>query len=141
MHIRIYQINPKRDDNHLLGLNSMQISRKFGSFIVLSGYYDLVFDDVMPIADSGDVVESIHNIMRFFDHSIPNGYRGINIISSDVIEVVETNNIGRSTFYFIDGLEVRALESFNANATINTIKNRNVNMLDPYKYHPGNMEE
>ena len=135
LYARIYQINPERDDNHLLGLNSMSISRKFGSFIVLSAYYDLVYDDPIPDA------ESIRDIIKFFDHNVPNGYKGRNIISSDVIEIIQVDYPTIEGFYFIDGLEIRVLESFNVNATRNAITSRNANMLDPCKYHPGNMEE
>ena len=94
-----------------------------------------MYDD--PIQDS----ESIRDIIKFFDHNVPNGYRGRNIISSDVIEIIQVDYPTIEGFYFIDGLEIRVLESFNVNATRNAITSRNANMLDPCKYHPGNMEE
>lgn len=134
MHIRLYQINQDRDDNHLTGLNSMMLTRKFGRFVVLSAYYDLVYEG--PI-----VAETLYDIAKEFDTKIPNEYKGRNIISSDVIEVVYDDVTRVSGFFFVDGLEFRALESFNASACRNTIKYKDVNNLQPGNYHRNNMED
>lgn len=132
-YIRLYQINQDRDDNHLIGLNHMMLARKFGHFVVLSAYYDLVYEG--PV-----VATTLYDIVKEFDTKIPNGYKGRNIISSDIIEVIY-NSTRISGFFFVDGLEFRALESFNASACRNTIKCKDVNNLQPGNYHRNNIEE
>lgn len=137
MYIRLYQINQDRDDNHLIGLNAMMLARKFGYFIVLSAYYDLVFDGPVD-------AETLYDIVKEFDTKIPNGYKGRNIISSDVIEVIYDNVTKVSGFFFVDGLEFRALESFNTSACRNTIKYikyKDANDLQPGNYYRSNMED
>lgn len=96
MNINIYQINTARDSKKVcfFGLDKMKKITDSGT--VNSSIYDKIF--------SGEVdCNNLETVYRMFNTDHPEGYRGRSLSISDVVEVVEGNEVEKG-FYFCDNI-------------------------------------
>lgn len=94
MRINIYQIDPKKDNAHILflGLDEIKTMKKEND----------LSPDIYKMIFSGEVdCEDLEGIYRKFNIDAPNGYIGRSLSVSDVIEVVESPTV-ENGFYFCD---------------------------------------
>ena len=100
MKVRIYQINGKRDRNHVAFLPYQKLAAVQGTDQIDSQIYDLVFEGV---AACGSLDKE--EIYRILNCSRPEGYVGRSLSVSDVIEL--TQDTSGSHFYFCDSVGFR----------------------------------
>lgn len=94
MNVRIYQINMKRDTNHIAFMNYDSLPKFQGSSEIDSSLYDKVFE--------GEVnCFTLENLYEIFNLEHPAGYKGRSMSVSDVVEIIDGNN-GKSYFHFCD---------------------------------------
>lgn len=94
MRINIHQIDPKKDNAHILflGLDEIKTMKKEND----------LSPDIYKMIFSGEVdCEDLEGIYRKFNIDAPNGYIGRSLSVSDVIEVVESPTV-ENGFYFCD---------------------------------------
>ena len=94
MKINIYQIDTERDDKRVCFFGLEDIKKIQGNNAVNSSIYNKIF--------SGDVdCKSLEDVFSKFNTDHPEGYRGRSLSVSDVVEVVEDNEVEKG-FYFCD---------------------------------------
>ncbi len=94
MKIRIYQIDMGRDEKRVAfqGLDTLEMFQ--GTDQINSSIYDCVF--------SGDVdCNGLEDVFQKFNTDHPMGYKGRSLSVSDIVEVIEADNI-KQGFYFCD---------------------------------------
>lgn len=92
MNVRIYQINMKRDTNHIAFMNYDSLPKFQGSSEIDSSLYDKVFE--------GEVnCFTLENLYEIFNLEHPAGYKGRSMSVSDVVEIIDGNN-GKATSTF-----------------------------------------
>ena len=89
MRVKIYQINIKRDQHHLVFQDHQAFVKRYGERIPAE-LYDLVFDGDLEVTGPEQVF-----VMFNVDH--PAGYTGRSLSMSDVVEFVDDG-----VFYFCD---------------------------------------
>lgn len=114
MKVRIYQINGKRDRNHVAFLPYQKLAAVQGTDQIDSQIYDLVFEG-MVACGSLDKEE----IYRILTCSRPEGYVGRSLSVSDVIEL--TQDTSGSHFYFCDSVGFREV-AFERKADISLLR-------------------
>ena len=102
MKIRIYQIDLDKDEN-AVAFNSMEMLLKYKQ-TVDPAIYDLVYEASVDTDDLEDVY-------RIFNIAKPEGYTGRSLSVSDVVEVIESEQI-LPGFYFCDNIGFKRLEHF-----------------------------
>lgn len=96
MNIRIYQINRERDVKNV-AFDGMELLERFqGSTDIDSSIYDKVYDGE---ADC----QSLEGVFGMFNTALPADYRGRSLSVSDVVEIVEAENV-KPGFYFCDSI-------------------------------------
>lgn len=96
MNIRIYQINRERDVKNV-AFDGMELLECFqGSTDIDSSIYDKVYDGE---ADC----QSLEGVFGMFNTALPADYRGRSLSVSDVVEIVEAENV-KPGFYFCDSI-------------------------------------
>ena len=96
MKIRIYQIDMGRDEKRVAfqGLDTLEMFQ--GTDQINSSIYDCVF--------SGDVdCNGLEDVFQKFNTDHPMGYKGRSLSVSDIVEVIEADNI-KQGFYFCDSI-------------------------------------
>lgn len=94
MKINIYQVNGERDAHRVMFVDSKYLEKAQGNSAIDSKIYDKIF--------SGDVdCKSLEDVFSKFNTDHPEGYRGRSLSVSDVVEVVEGNEVEKG-FYFCD---------------------------------------
>lgn len=96
MNIRIYQINRSRDVNNVAFDGMELLQRIHGSKEIDSSIYDKVYDGE---ADC----QSLEGVFGMFNTAHPSDYRGRSLSVSDVVEIVEAENV-KPGFYFCDSI-------------------------------------
>lgn len=96
MNIRIYQINLDRDVNRVAFDGLEYLERFHGSTEIHSSIYDKVYDGE---ADC----QSLEGVFGMFNTALPADYRGRSLSVSDVVEIVEAENV-KPGFYFCDSI-------------------------------------
>ncbi len=96
MTIRIYQINPERDTSRLMFMDADFLAHKVGEVRPDSSAYDLVFEGKV---DCG----TMEGVFQKFNTDLPPEYLGRLLSVSDVIEVVEGDDV-KPGFYFCDSI-------------------------------------
>ena len=82
MNIRLYQINPERDDKRIKFCGMDMVEKLTGSRAVDSAAYDKVFDGEVDCS-------TLDGIYELFNLEHPDGFKGHSLSVSDVIEVVD----------------------------------------------------
>lgn len=93
MKIRLYQINAKRDTEHVIFMNYATYATDGSKCVLRPEIYDLVFDGEVDCGTLEDVFE-------LFNVKYPQGYTGRSMSVSDVVEVKKDD--GRSSFFYCD---------------------------------------
>lgn len=102
MNIRIYQINRSRDVNNV-AFDGMELLERFqGSTKIDSSIYDKVFDDEVDCL-------SLEGVFGMFNTAHPADYRGRSLSVSDVVEIVEAENV-KPGFYFCDSIGFKEIQ-------------------------------
>lgn len=96
MKIRVYQINSDRDEHRVMFLSHDRLERFQGSPDVDSSIYDKVYEKEVACSN----LEDIYTMLNI-DH--PSDYHGRSLSVSDVVEVVESENMPQG-FYFCDSV-------------------------------------
>lgn len=96
MNIRIYQINLDRDVNRVAFDGLEYLERFHGSTEIDSTIYDKVYDGE---ADC----QSLEGVFGMFNTALPADYRGRSLSVSDVVQIVEAENV-KPGFYFCDSI-------------------------------------
>lgn len=96
MNIRIYQINLDRDVNRVAFDGMEYLERFHGSTEIDSSIYDKVYDGE---ADC----QSLEGVFGMFNTALPADYHGRSLSVSDVVEIVEAENV-KPGFYFCDSI-------------------------------------
>lgn len=96
MKIRIYQINMGRDKKRVCFQSYDALNQFQGTDQINNSIYDCVF--------SGDVdCNGLEDVFQKFNTDHPIGYTGKSLSVSDIVEVIEADNI-KQGFYFCDSV-------------------------------------
>lgn len=99
MKIRVYQINPDRDEHRIMFLSHDRLARSQGSQEVNSSIYDKVYDKDVPCSN----LEEVYAMLNI-NH--PSDYRGRSLSVSDIVEVCKAEAVTQG-FYFCDSVGFR----------------------------------
>ena len=92
--IKIYQVNLDRDKDNLAFVPYDKVTEMQSSPEINSSLYDKVYEGAVEASD-------IEDIYRIFNLEKPNGYKGRFLSVSDVVEVIESEDI-KPGFYYCD---------------------------------------
>lgn len=102
MNIRIYQVNLGRDEKRIAFQGIESLKRLQENDEIKSGIYDCVF--------SGEVnCDGLEDVFQKFNIDHPSGYKGRSLSVSDIIEVVEADEINAG-FYFCDNVGFKRVD-------------------------------
>jgi len=102
MKIKIYQVNLDRDSNGVAFESFERLPSIQNSEAINSELYDRVFNDEVDC----DNLESVYQKFNI-DH--PEGYRGRSLSVSDIVEIVESDNV-EPGFYYCDSVGFQKVE-------------------------------
>lgn len=102
MKIRVYQINPDRDERRMMFMSHRFLEKYQGSPEVDSKSYDKVYDKEVDCGNLEEVYELLN-----LNH--PSDYRGRSLSVSDVVEVYESDNVPQG-FYFCDSVGFKQID-------------------------------
>lgn len=114
MNIRIYQINPERDENRLRFMDADYLLHKVGDVTPDSATYDLIYEGKVDC-------KSLEDVYRVFNLEHPIEFMGHSLSVSDVVEVVDGGR-EKPGFYFCDTFGFKNV-SFDSNA-VKTLADR-----------------
>lgn len=115
MKIKIYQVNSDRDTKRVIFMDFHHTAKIQGSSEINSSIYDCVFE--------GNVdCKNLEDVFTKFNTNYPDGYRARSLSVSDVVEVVESDDV-KSGFYFCNNYGFKQI-SFDSNKA-ELIKNQN----------------
>jgi len=124
MDIRIYQINPDRDDAHVKFLGLDHLKRIHNTTEVCSSIYDKVYE-------GSTTAKNLEGIYREFNLNHPLDYQAHSLSVSDVVEIVHGSSFVRPGFYFCDNVGFQSIsfapENTHTRATVQAI------LLEPGK--------
>lgn len=125
MKIRIYQINFGRNEKRVSSQGLDELKDFQGTTDINSSIYDCVF--------SGDVeCEGLEDVFQKFNTDHPTGYTGRSLSVSDIVEVIEADDI-KQGFYFCDRIGFKEV-SFDSEKAEPYKENRiKVLMVEPGK--------
>ncbi len=127
MNIKIYQINTERDKHRVAFMASNDFPKFTGSNEVDSSIYDCAY--------KGDVdCNTLEEIYQKFNLDHPNNYKGRSLSVSDVVEVVNSDNV-ENGFYYCDDVGYKKILFEPEKAQ--PLKNKNtitVVLVEPNKY-------
>ena len=96
MKIKIYQVNMGRDENRTAFMGMDEREQFLSSSEIDSSIYDCVFD--------GEVdCNGLENVFQKFNVDHPDGYRGRSLSVSDVVEIIEAEDV-EPGYYFCDSI-------------------------------------
>lgn len=102
MKIKIYQVNMGRDENRTAFMGMDEREHFLPSPSIESGIYDCVFD--------GEVdCNGLEDVFQLFNINHPEDYRGRSLSVSDVVEVIEAEDVDPG-FYFCDSVGFKMVE-------------------------------
>lgn len=104
MKIKLYQINLDRDTDRV-AFDSLTYVQSHGG--IKRSLYDLTFDGEI----TGDGIERTFEV---FNAEIPDGYTGRSMSVSDVVEVIESDEV-EPGFYYCDTIGFGKIEFLNEN--------------------------
>lgn len=99
--IKIFQINSQKDKNNIMFMG-YHVFKKYDipfDFTI----YDEVWEGVVP-KDC-----TLKDIFKIFNIAHPSNYKGHSLSVSDIVEVIELNNV-KSGFYYCDNFGWKKLE-------------------------------
>ena len=99
--IRIYQIDLDRDHDSIAFESYASLSRWQGSPGVQASLYDMVFEGAVEAKD-------IEDVYRIFNMEKPECYKGRSLSVSDVVEIVESEDI-KPGFYYCDVIGFKSI--------------------------------
>ena len=99
MKIRVYQINPDRDEHRVMFLSHDRLERFQGNPEVNSSIYDKVYDKDVPCGN-------LEEVYTMLNSNHPSDYRGRSLSVSDIVEVYEAEAVPQG-FYFCDSVGFR----------------------------------
>lgn len=99
MKIRVYQINPDRDEHRVMFLSHDRLERFQGNPEVNSSIYDKVYDKDVPCGN-------LEEVYTMLNSNHPSNYRGRSLSVSDIVEVYEAEAVPQG-FYFCDSVGFR----------------------------------
>ena len=102
MKIKIYQIDPYRDDNDLKFMGLSYAQNRLGQAFPDCSIYNKVFDGEVSHHD-------LEDIYHLFNTAPPDGYKGHSLSVSDVVEVEEAQGDAPG-FYYCDRIGFEAIE-------------------------------
>lgn len=102
MKIKVYQINTDRDHPTRAFIDLESLKQIFGDSDIHSDTYDRVFDGETDCA-------TLEEVYRKFNLDHPEGYRGRSLSVSDIVEVVEADNVQKG-FYFCDSIGFKKVD-------------------------------
>lgn len=125
MKIRIYQINFGRDEKRVSSQGLDELKDFQGTTDINSSIYDCVF--------SGNVeCKGLEDVFQKFNTDHPTGYTGRSLSVSDIVEVIESDDI-KQGFYFCDRIGFKEV-SFDSEKAEPYKENRiKVLMVEPGK--------
>lgn len=125
MKIRIYQINFGRDEKRVSSQGLDELKQFQGTTDINSSIYDCVF--------SGNVeCKGLEDVFQKFNTDHPTGYTGRSLSVSDIVEVIESDDI-KQGFYFCDRIGFKEV-SFDSEKAEPYKENRiKVLMVEPGK--------
>lgn len=125
MKIRIYQINFSRDEKRVSSQGLDELKDFQGTTDINSSIYDCVF--------SGNVeCKGLEDVFQKFNTDHPMGYTGRSLSVSDIVEVIESDDI-KQGFYFCDRIGFKEV-SFDSEKAEPYKENRiKVLMVEPGK--------
>lgn len=103
MEIRIYQINPDKDQHRVMFLSFNVLSAFQGTSQPDSSIYDRVFEGTVDCA-------TLEDVYRMFNCNHPEGYSGRNLSVSDIVEVIHNHGPVKSGHYFCDSFGFKKVE-------------------------------
>ncbi len=125
MKIRIYQIDPDRDDDKVMFFNLANTQKKYEDTQIKSEIYDCVYD--------GDVsCDGLEDIFYMFNRDCPDGHNGRSMSVSDIVEVVDSDKVTPG-FYFCDSIGFEKVEFDRDEAEPYHPKRIKVLMVEPGK--------
>lgn len=120
MKINIYQINHERDTHRVAFVDTKYLEKAQGNSAINSKIYDKVF--------SGNVdCKSLEDVFGKFNANHPEGYRGRSLSVSDIVEVVEDNEVEKG-FYFCDTFGFKKVD-FEPSLTENIVSKNMITVL------------
>lgn len=129
MKIKIYQIDPKRDDKDLIFRPYAKAVEMSKDGKIRSDIFDKVFE--------GEVdAETLDEVYYIFNNEHPENYTGRSLSILDVVEVVESK-AEKPGFYFCDSVGFK-LGNFDPDKTLDKTKNETLTVL---KVSPGKAPE
>ena len=96
MKLCIYQINPDRDENHVMFVNRAGLQAIQNTPKIDSSVYDKVYEAEMP-------EQSLEDVYEKFNIDKPDDCHARSLSVSDVIEVIESDSV-EPGFYFCDSI-------------------------------------
>ena len=120
MKINIFQINSERDDKRLMFFGLDEVKKLTGEDKVRSEIYDKIF--------SGDVAcDNLESVYQKFNLDHPIGYTGRSLSMSDVVEVVESDNVNKG-FYFCENVGFKKID-FEPEKTQDNVSKNQITVL------------
>ena len=102
MNLRIYQVNISRDDKRVAFMGLDEREHFLESSKIDSSIYDCVFSGEVNCGNLEDVFQKFN-----IDH--PDGYAGRSLSVSDVVEIVDSENVDKG-FYYCDNIGFSKVE-------------------------------
>ncbi len=109
MKIKIYQINMQRDTENYAFLSYDSIPKFHAHTEPKSSIYDLVYDNTVDC-------KNLEDVYQMFNINRPPEFTGRSLSKSDVVEVIESENVEKG-FYYVDTFGFQKVE-FNPEETI-----------------------
>ncbi len=102
MKIRIYQVNLGRDEKKIAFMGIDELEHLLESSKIDSSIYDCVF--------SGDIdCKELEDVFQKFNLDLPDGYKGRSLSVSDVVEIVDSEDVEKG-FYYCDNVGFSKVE-------------------------------
>lgn len=102
MEIKIFQINTDRDADGYKFMDMDWIKKHWGDYDIDSEIYDKVYEGTLSAS-------SLEDVFCAFNFGRPEGFKGHSLSVSDVIEVIESDEV-EPGFYFCDSIGFKQVE-------------------------------
>ena len=102
MKIKIYQINMERDTNRVCFFGLDEISKFQGTSKVNSALYDSVYFGTVES-------KSLEDVYRKFNIDHPKGYKARSLSVSDVVEIIESDDV-KPGFYYCENIGFKRID-------------------------------
>ena len=125
MNIRIYQINMDRDNDRKAFMGLGELEHFFKKKEIDSGIYDCVFNGCVDC-------KGLKNVYEKFNIDHPDGYIGRSLSVSDIVEVIEAEDVDKG-FYYCDNIGFSKVDFEPENAKPYAKETIKVLMVEPGK--------